>query len=577
MYNEKIKYGCKVRVINYHDLKDINGYVGVVIAYGDYKYLVEFEGRTDLHGGNGAYDEWSKDYINDKLSSNRWWLAPRHLEIIDVNHDSYEDWLDWEEDWEEDVNEEYYYEKIVFRVGDKVVINDNSMLKSHGYCRGNKMVGEIIKREKIFKFLNFYTVRWEDNTEHIYKDEDLIKLNESDPYQNWEEWDEDREENIKEEYNHRKDIFEVGDIVIANSIHFKNEKGIIKKTGYNKFVLVDFDKSINEITKGLFGGHFGKGLCKPSHGWWVLTDTLKLYNPDSYSNWIEWDQDVNEEYNHEEDKFQVDDKVIINDDSEFKHQGYDKGIKLVGEIIKINPFYRFPYMVRWGNGREYQYRDEDLVLCNSDPYEDWIEWEDDWDENVNEEYNHEEDKFQVDDKVIINDDSVYKYQGYGKNGVRLVGVIIDVKRDNEYEYGVQWEDYTKNDYRRDDLVLCNSDPYEDWIEWEDDWDEKEIQDMNEKYRLIIQEDESGEPTWLLDINIKNIWEKYNGGELSKDEFFEKYKILLLNKKDDIVNNVNVESYTDLYNILEKYDSEKFEQKLNEIYDWGDEHGIKISI
>lgn len=101
--------------------------------------------------------------------------------------------------------------------------------------------------------------------------------------------------------------------------------------------------------------------------------------------------------------------------------------------------------------------------------------------------------------------------------------------------------------------------------------------MNEKFKLIIEDDDTNEPTWLLEINIKDIWQKYNNKKIDNDNFFIKYKDILLNNKNNIIEKISDESYNELEKILEQYDNNEFEKKLNDIYDWGDKYGVKISV
>jgi hypothetical protein len=145
-------FGSKVRVIENHG-KVNKGDVGVVIAKataGDLlHYLVEFEGRTDLHDGNGHYDIWSSEIIKDENFNNRWWLSPHSLEIIDdINNDPYNDWIEWEGDWDENIKEEYNYKRNLFEIGDIVVVNGTKDNKNF-----NNDIGVIVDIKDNFNLL----------------------------------------------------------------------------------------------------------------------------------------------------------------------------------------------------------------------------------------------------------------------------------------------------------------------------------------------------------------------------------------------------------------------------------------
>jgi hypothetical protein len=189
------KYGDIVRVKHSYIKPKIGGEIGIIkdmlVDVNGKLYMVEFEGRTDLHGGN-VRGVWFENYKHEEVFYNRWWVEPHYLEIIDINRDPYEDWIEWEED----VNEEYNHEIDEFELGDNVIINDYSVHKLQGYDKnGVRLVGEIINTYLHSEYK--YGVQWNNNTSNGYRRVDLILFN-RDPYEDWIDWEEDWEEDVNE-------------------------------------------------------------------------------------------------------------------------------------------------------------------------------------------------------------------------------------------------------------------------------------------------------------------------------------------------------------------------------------------
>ncbi len=66
--------------------------------------------------------------------------------------------------------------------------------------------------------------------------------------------------------------------------------------------------------------------------------------------------------------FSKGDRVIINPESQYQHQGYSDDIQLIGTIISTKTNYKdFMYLVDWEGGKHgLLYNDEDLFPFNSE-------------------------------------------------------------------------------------------------------------------------------------------------------------------------------------------------------------------
>jgi len=101
--------------------------------------------------------------------------------------------------------------------------------------------------------------------------------------------------------------------------------------------------------------------------------------------------------------------------------------------------------------------------------------------------------------------------------------------------------------------------------------------VNEQYTLTIEDSmddfEVQEPTWLLECNVSDIWNQYKKDKDFK-QFITKYRDLLLSKKNELAG-VSNKCWNDLVKIVREKPSENKLAYLDNIYDWADEHGIKI--
>ena len=83
--------------------------------------------------------------------------------------------------------------------------------------------------------------------------------------------------------------------------------------------------------------------------------------------------------------------------------------------------------------------------------------------------------------------------------------------------------------------------------------------------------------WFLTIDVKDIWKEYDSKSIDFNEFVDKYKQKITEKKAEL-EKVSDTCWYDIQEIMNQsgeYDEEKSSRYFNRIYDWGDEHGIKI--
>lgn len=84
--------------------------------------------------------------------------------------------------------------------------------------------------------------------------------------------------------------------------------------------------------------------------------------------------------------------------------------------------------------------------------------------------------------------------------------------------------------------------------------------------------------WFMSIDIKDIWEQYKAKSLTFDDFTKKYNETLLGQQSQI-QKIGDRCWNDLVEITNQvgeYNEEKANRYFNRIYDWGDEHGVKIT-
>ena len=86
-----------------------------------------------------------------------------------------------------------------------------------------------------------------------------------------------------------------------------------------------------------------------------------------------------------------------------------------------------------------------------------------------------------------------------------------------------------------------------------------------------------ETQWFMTIDIKDIWDKYKAKSINFEEFTKQYNEKLLGQKSEL-EKIGKECYNDLVEVTKQvgeYNEEKSNRYFNRIYDWGDEHGVKI--
>jgi len=98
------------------------------------------------------------------------------------------------------------------------------------------------------------------------------------------------------------------------------------------------------------------------------------------------------------------------------------------------------------------------------------------------------------------------------------------------------------------------------------------------YHFNEMEEFFGEDEWRMQINITDIWNKYESKDLTLEQFNTEYKNRLLKYKNDIVN-LGSDVWNDLVPLINKMNEIKGEEKLyplyENIYDWGDKNDILI--
>jgi hypothetical protein len=101
--------------------------------------------------------------------------------------------------------------------------------------------------------------------------------------------------------------------------------------------------------------------------------------------------------------------------------------------------------------------------------------------------------------------------------------------------------------------------------------------VNEQYTLTIEDSmddfEVQETEWLLEYNVTDIWSQYSKDKDFK-QFITKYRDLLLGKKKEL-SSISSKCWNDLVKIVKEKPSENKLAYLDNIYDWADEHGVKI--
>ena len=89
--------------------------------------------------------------------------------------------------------------------------------------------------------------------------------------------------------------------------------------------------------------------------------------------------------------------------------------------------------------------------------------------------------------------------------------------------------------------------------------------------------DSPDVQWFFTLDIKDIWKEYESKSIDFNEFVDKYKQKITEKKAEI-EKISDTCWYDIKEIMDQsgeYDEENSNKYFNRIYDWGDEHGIKI--
>lgn len=101
--------------------------------------------------------------------------------------------------------------------------------------------------------------------------------------------------------------------------------------------------------------------------------------------------------------------------------------------------------------------------------------------------------------------------------------------------------------------------------------------VNEKYTLTIEDSmddfEVQETVWMTECNVSDIWNQYKQDK-NINKFIKKYRDVLLSKKNELVG-VSKKCWNDLVGIVKEKPGENKLSYLDKIYDWADEHGVKI--
>lgn len=108
----------------------------------------------------------------------------------------------------------------------------------------------------------------------------------------------------------------------------------------------------------------------------------------------------------------------------------------------------------------------------------------------------------------------------------------------------------------------------------------QVQSQNEVPTLTIIDDvqyDNPYTQWFLTVDIKDIWEQYKSKSITFEDFTKQYNQRLLQQQTEL-QKISERCWNDLVEItnqVNEYNEEKSSRYFSRIYDWGDEHGIKI--
>ena len=98
------------------------------------------------------------------------------------------------------------------------------------------------------------------------------------------------------------------------------------------------------------------------------------------------------------------------------------------------------------------------------------------------------------------------------------------------------------------------------------------------YHFEEMEEFYGGDDWRMQIDVTDIWNKYEKKETTLEAFNQEYQNRLMKYKTDIVN-LGADVWNDLVPLINKMSENKDEKTLlpiyEDIYEWGDKNDILI--
>jgi hypothetical protein len=176
-----------------------------------------------------------------------------------------------------------------FKVGDTVIVNNKYTI--------NDFIGKVTRVDKKTSSCKIIFENVKNNESRVktslWLPESIINLYDNTFI--------DKELNVNEDYDHVNMKFQVGDTVIVNGQidagFFDNEIGVIVSVDDDYFDLgVRFNRPIKDMTNQYVYGHSCEDACEDGYGWFVPPENISLYRINPYDDWLEWDEDINEEF-----------------------------------------------------------------------------------------------------------------------------------------------------------------------------------------------------------------------------------------------------------------------------------------
>ena len=249
----------------------------------------------------------------------------------------------------------------------------------------------------------------------------------------------------------------------GNSLH--TPLIVASTNGYLKVIkyLVDHGADIHMTNRnGKTALHYAKSnRCQN------IIDYLEEVIEGPFEQFEDW-EDIDENMNH---KFQVGDEVKIKETSVHYGEPWQMPISSTGIITIASNSSYYPYRVEWGDGGKHGknynvYEEEDLELVEDEPFEQFEDWED-----IDEEYDHVNARFEIGDKVKIigNTYDIGDYlNSYHSFEIGSVCEIIRIHFNGNCDVfggGKRQEIYDK------DLELIDDEPFEQFEDWDDELNE----------------------------------------------------------------------------------------------------------